>query len=64
MIKIKMSLALIRVGLAACAKTHCSEFQRDPCLDLDLDLPLPVCLVGKSIEQKGNNNLAMPGEGP
>lgn len=68
-IKTKMSLALIRVGLAAYAKIQC-EFQRNPCLDLDLgldldlDLDLLVCLVGKSIEWKGNNNLNMPWGGP
>lgn len=70
-IKTKMSLALIRVGLAAYAKIQC-EFQRNPHLDLDLDLDLhldldldlPVCLVGKSAEWKGNNNLDMPWGGP
>jgi len=56
----KMSLALIRVGLAAQAKIQRSEFQGDPCLDLDL----PAGSVGKSVEKKGNNNLATPRQGP
>lgn len=59
-IKTKMSQALIRTSLAAYAKTQCNEFQRDLCLDLVP--PLPVCLVGKSVEWKGNN-LDLPGEG-
>lgn len=58
-IQTKMSLALIRVSLAAYAKIQRSKFQGDPCLDLDL----PVCSVGKSVEQN-NNNLDVPGEGP
>lgn len=48
-------------GLAACAKTQCSEFRERPLPEPDLDLP--VCLVCKSTRKKGNNNLNMPGEG-
>lgn len=59
-IKTKMSLALIRASLAAYANTQRNEFRRD--LYLDPVPPLPPCLVGKSVERKGNN-LDLPGEG-